>query len=73
MNLLTDEASARLREIFGLPLAPRTLANMAWRGEGPPFHKVAGRRIYPTEELDKWAAARLGPLRRSTSDEAGGQ
>lgn len=73
MNLLTDEASARLREVFRLPFAPRTLANMAWRGEGPPFHKVAGRRIYPRDALDAWATARLGPLRRSTSDEAGGQ
>ncbi|MFN4140541.1 hypothetical protein [Aestuariivirga sp.] len=62
------EASLYLRVVYGLDVAPATLAKYASVGGGPAFQKVGRVPLYPTEELDTWALKRLGRLRRSTSD-----
>jgi hypothetical protein len=67
-NLLTPDACQYLREGKGIIIAPRTLANHAWAGRGPKFHKCAGRRYYAPHHLDEWALEQLGEPRRSTSD-----
>jgi hypothetical protein len=70
-KLTKTEAAQYLNEVHGLPVAPRTLDNKAWSGDGPVFYKAAiGRRLYDPADLDAWAAHTLGAPRRSTSDAA---
>ncbi len=47
---------------------PKTLAKSAVVGGGPRFRKDGKFPVYPTDELDAWAQAKLSPLRSSTSD-----
>lgn len=62
------EASRYLREQHGIELQPTTLAKIACLGsDGPPFFKCGRVPLYPIDELDRWAVARLGPLRTNTS------
>ncbi len=67
-KLTTPDASKHLREKHGIIITPRTLANHAWAGCGPKFHKCAGRRYYGPDHLDEWALEQLGEPRNSTSD-----
>ncbi len=62
------EASDYLRIAHGITIAPATLAKMASVGGGPAYNKANRTPLYPVEELDRWAAARLGNLVHSTSD-----
>ncbi len=62
------EASEYLGTVHGLTVAPATLAKLASVGGGPSYNRANRTPLYPTEELDRWAAARLGRLRQSTSD-----
>jgi hypothetical protein len=66
----TKEASSYLAEEHGVRLSEQTLNKLRCTGGGPRF-RVDGRfPVYDQEELDAFAAARLGPLRSSTTDEA---
>jgi hypothetical protein len=67
-KLMTPDASRYLREEHGIVITPRTMANHAWAGCGPKFHKCGGRRYYGPEHLDEWALEQLGEPRQSTSD-----
>lgn len=67
-KLTTPAACRYLRAEHGLIITPRTMANHAWAGRGPKFHKCAGRRYYGPDHLDEWALEQLGEPRRSTSD-----
>jgi hypothetical protein len=59
------EASAYLRERYGIKLGPAALANLAVDGGGPPMHKDGGRLVaYARADLDAWAPKRM---RRVTS------
>jgi hypothetical protein len=69
-NLRRDEASEFLKLKYGLRYAVATLAKLAVRGDGPPFHRAVRTPLYPAGELDRWATARLGKLVRSTSEAA---
>jgi hypothetical protein len=64
------EASAYLDALYGIRLAPATLAKLAVIGGGPKFRLDGRYPLYDREELDVFADARLGPLRSSTSDKA---
>jgi hypothetical protein len=61
-KLLTEEDLAKL---WGV--APTTLANQRWRGDGPPFIKLGRLVRYDSDVADAWAAARMF---RSTSEAA---
>jgi hypothetical protein len=61
------EASDYLRIVHGLVLAPSTLAKLASIGGGPAYNDSNRTPMYPKDELDRWAAARLGPLITNTS------
>jgi hypothetical protein len=50
-----------------LGLAPKTLANQRWRGDGPPFLKVGRLIRYDPQMTDSWLADRV---RLSTSEAA---
>ena len=67
-KLTTPDAARYLREHYGIVITERTLANHAWGGRGPKFHKFGGRRYYGPEQLDEWALTELGEPRQSTSD-----
>ena len=49
-----------------LGLQPSTLANLRWRGGGPPYLKVGGRVRYRLTDLAAWLDTRV---HTSTSDE----
>jgi hypothetical protein len=62
-------AAERLAE-KGLPTSRHMLAKLAVEGTGPPFHKWGRVVLYPINELDRWAEARLSALRTSTKGAA---
>ncbi len=62
------EASEYLLAKFGLTVAPATLAKLVSIGGGPPYHVAVRTPLYPVDQLDIWAEARLGKLRRSSSE-----
>ncbi len=47
--------------------SPRTFAKAAVTGDGPEFHKAGRIVLYTREAIDKWALAKIGAARRSTS------
>lgn len=42
-------------------IAPKTLANLAARGEGPPYYYVSGYAVYQTTDLTDWFTDTYGP------------
>ena len=63
------EAARYLREVHGIPVQPSTLAKWhCQKSDGPLAHHAGRIPLYPRDQLDTWAAKRLGPLRASTSD-----
>jgi hypothetical protein len=66
------EASAYLKEKWGIDRKPATLAKLACVGGGPKFEHCGRIPLYLEEELDAWARAHLSPLKTSTSDEGEG-
>lgn len=62
------EASQYLLLVYGMTVAPATLAKYASVGGGPSFHRANRIPLYPTVELDRWAEGRLGRLVASTSE-----
>lgn len=63
------EASAYLLTEHGISLSTNTLAKLACiSSEGPRFRLDGRFPLYDRAELDAFAVRRLGPLRRSTSD-----
>lgn len=52
----------------GFPITPKTLASMATRGGGPPYHKFGRAVLYRWSDALAWAEARLSPARRSSSE-----
>jgi len=67
-RLRRENASEYLDIVYGITIAPATLAKLACIGGGPRFHKVVRTPLYPREELDVWAAERLGKLVRRSSE-----
>jgi hypothetical protein len=61
-------AADYLNDIWGLPTKASTLAKVAVLGGGPAFHSAGRIPLYAIEELDRFALAKLGKPRRSTSD-----
>lgn len=59
-------AGVYLTEKYGFGAA-RTLAKAAVTGDGPEYHKAGRVVLYTREALDKWALAKIGAARRSTS------
>jgi hypothetical protein len=62
-------ASDYLAAEHGVRLSANTLAKLAVVGGGPRFRLDGRFPLYERRELDSFAAARLGPLRASTSDQ----
>jgi hypothetical protein len=67
--LRRSEAAHYIKDTYGIPCSPKTLAKLACiSSDGPPF-RLAGRfPLYPVSSLDEWAQRKIGPLVRSTSE-----
>jgi hypothetical protein len=61
-------ASAYLWEVHGIQLSTGSLAKYAVEGGGPQSYLDGRFPLYALEELDRFAVARLGQPRASTSD-----
>lgn len=54
-NMRRADAARYIRETYGIPCAPATLAKKACVGGGPAY-KLAGKfPIYARDDLDAWA------------------
>ena len=62
------EVPSYLKEEWGLSYGSRTLAKLATVGGGPPMEYDGRRPLYPQDALDEWAARKIGPRVRSTSE-----
>jgi hypothetical protein len=68
--LRRHDAAKYVRERWGIPCATRTLAKIACVSSDGPEMYYAGRvPLYTAESLDAWALKKIGPARRSTSDQ----
>ncbi len=67
-RLRRKEASAYLRDEWGLSRTPKTLAKLATIGGGPPFEKDGRVPLYTPPVLDAWARSQLSPLVHSTAE-----
>jgi hypothetical protein len=56
--LTRDQAAAALTE-SGFPVAPKTLAVRASRGDGPPYQRFGARALYKWDDALTWARSRL--------------
>jgi hypothetical protein len=64
-----SEAARYIRENYGIPCAPSTLAKYACLGGGgPAFRRATRFPIYERDDLDAWAEHRLTKLVHSTSE-----
>lgn len=61
------EAADYLKIVHGIEVAPATLAKWASVGGGPAYQRLNRTPLYPTVELDSWAADKLGDPVRNTS------
>jgi hypothetical protein len=68
LRMRRRDASEYLATEHGVRLSTNTLAKLAVVGGGPRFRLDGRFPLYERPELDSFAAARLGPLRASTSD-----
>jgi hypothetical protein len=67
------QASEYLLEQHGVSLSAATLAKLAVIGGSPPFWKDGPFPVYGRDQLDQFAAKRLGKLRSSTSSTGTGR
>ena len=61
-------AAQYLREHWGFPCSPNTLAKRAVTGGGPMYRRAGRIPLYSKEDLDRYAEEKLGKQVRSTSD-----
>jgi hypothetical protein len=66
--LLCRRDTAQALTESGYPTPPATLATMACRGDGPPYHKYGRAPLYRWEDALAWAKSRLSEARTSTSE-----
>jgi hypothetical protein len=67
-TLLTREQLADALTDRGFPTTAPTLATKASRGGGPPYAPWGRRVLYRWGDAIAWAQARLGPVRRTTTE-----
>ncbi len=67
-RLRRKEASAYLRDEWGIIRTPKTLAKLATIGGGPPFEKDGRFPLYTPPLLDTWARSQLSPVVHSTAE-----
>lgn len=72
--LRRQAAATYLREKWGLPRSPRTLAKIACiASDGPPMVYAGRIPLYPVDGLDEYAKGQLSPPVRNTSEHRPGR
>jgi hypothetical protein len=66
--LRRDAAAEYLKKTYGFG-ASRTLAKGAVTGDTPEYRKAGRIVLYTREALDRWALAKIGAPRSSSSEE----
>lgn len=66
--LLRRKLTSEILTEAGYPTSEKTLATLASRGNGPPYHLYGRYPLYRWGDALSWAQARLKPARRSTSE-----
>jgi len=66
-KLRRSEAAEYLRDEWGIPISPRTLANLAVLGGGPIYLRCGLYVLYDIPDLDDYARSRIA-RRRSTTE-----
>ena len=61
------EAAKHIRDKWGYPCSPKTLAKYAVVGGGPRFRKAGRYPLYHPDDLDVWVNGKLSALMTSTS------
>jgi hypothetical protein len=69
--LRRTDAASYVADRYGFPCSRQWLAKLAVVGGGPVFRKAGRYPIYHPADLDRWAQARVGPAKRSTSQTSG--
>lgn len=70
---LPRAAAAAALTASGFPIKAKTLAKMAFRGNGPEYRIFGGRAMYVWGELLEWARSRdAQPHRREVAAESAG-
>lgn len=67
-RLRRTEVPAYLMDKHGIPIALATLNKLASIGGGPAMRYAGRIPLYDVDDLDAWAAERLGKPVRSTSE-----
>ena len=49
---------------------PRTLDNLRWRREGPPYRRHGGRILYHRDEVLEWSEQRRARIQRPSDNKA---
>jgi hypothetical protein len=65
--LRRTEAAQYIKDHFGYPCSPRTLAKYAVIGGGPRFRKAGRYPLYHPDDLDCWVSDKLSDPVTSTS------
>ncbi len=65
--LSRHDAARRVRELYGIPCEPSSLAKYATYGTGPIYRLVGNRAMYLPEDVDAWVATLVGPPIRCAS------
>jgi hypothetical protein len=68
-DLLTRAQAGAVLRAHGYPVSDKSLASLACRGGGPPFHKFGRRPLYYRNNLFRWAHEKLGGCQNSTSQQ----
>lgn len=66
--LSREEASAYLRDGWGISRTIKTLAKLATLGGGPPYRRDSSRCLYDARDLDQWAQSILSPKVNSSAE-----
>jgi hypothetical protein len=62
------EAAKYIREIWGIPCSPKTLAKLFCIGGGPLVRKSGRIPLYDENDLDAWVASKLSRKIASSSE-----
>jgi hypothetical protein len=57
--LRREQAAEYVRDIWGVPCSPNTLAKLASLGGGPEYRRIGRHPHYPSNALDRWAASKI--------------
>ena len=71
-KFLSRAEAAEVLAAHGYPWrSPKTLATMAWSGDGPPFRRAGNRVLYAEDRLLSWAASKLSEETTCNTTRAG--